>query len=360
MEELKIQIDNLLAKVEEAILALSWPKKEEEMATLKKQMSDANFWSNQDLAKNVSSRYAYLENLQNNWFFLKNSLLALQSLAKEEEANSLQADISKQLADAEIKYDQLATELFLQGQYDQNPAIVTINAGAGGDDAQSWAQMLERMYLRFAESQNWQVTLLSRSLGSEAGIKSSTFKISGLYAYGYLKNEAGVHRLVRLSPYDADHARHTSFAMLEVLPELKEVSFVIKDEDLKIDTYRSSGNGGQSVNTTDSAVRITHLPTGLVASCQNERSQLQNKQQAMLYLQSKLAKFYQAELDEEKKALKGEYTQAAWGNQIRSYVLHPYKLVKDHRTNFESTDPDQVLSGDLLPFIKAKLQQLVN
>lgn len=360
MEELKLQINALLEKVEQAIHALAWPQKEEEMTALKKQMSASDFWTMQDTAKAVSSRYAYLENLQNNWHDLQKTLLDLQSLVKDTEAASLQIDITQQLAAATAKYELLATELFLQGQYDQNPAIITINAGAGGDDAQDWAQMLERMYLRFAENQNWQVVLLSRSPGAEAGIKSATFKISGLYAYGYLKNEAGVHRLVRLSPYDSDHARHTSFAMVEVLPELKEVSFVIKDEDLKIDTYRSSGNGGQSVNTTDSAVRITHLATGIVASCQNERSQLQNKQQAMLHLQSKLAKFYQAELEEEKKALKGEYTQAAWGNQIRSYVLHPYKLVKDHRSNYESTDPDKVLAGDLLPFIKARLQQLLD
>ncbi len=360
MEELKLQIIELLKKVEQAMLVLVWPQKEEEMMALKKQMSGVDFWTTQEIAKTVSSRYAYLETLKNNWHNLQENLLDLQILVKDADASSLQEDISKQLAEAVKQYELLATELFLQGQYDQNPAIITINAGAGGDDAQDWAQMLERMYLRFAENQNWQVVLLSRSPGAEAGIKSATFKISGLYAYGYLKNEAGVHRLVRLSPYDSDHARHTSFAMLEVLPELKEVSFVIKDEDLKIDTYRSSGNGGQSVNTTDSAVRITHLPTGLVASCQNERSQLQNKQQAMLHLQSKLAKFYQAERDEEKKALKGEYTQAAWGNQIRSYVLHPYKLVKDHRSNYESTDPDKVLNGDLLAFIKARLQQLVD
>lgn len=359
MEELKLQINELLKKVEQAILVLAWPEKEQEFIDLKQQMSAPDFWTKQEKAKKVSSRYAYLENLKNNWYNLQQILLDLQNLVKDAEAISLQEDISKQLVEAVKQYELLATELFLQGQYDQCPAIITINAGAGGDDAQDWAQMLERMYLRFAESQNWQVSILSRSAGSEAGIKSVTFRIAGSYAYGYLKTEAGVHRLVRLSPYDSDHARHTSFAMLEVLPELQEISIDIKEDDLKIDTFRSSGHGGQSVNTTDSAVRITHLPTMLVASCQNERSQLQNKNQAMLYLQSKLQRYYESEKEEEKKALKGEYTQAAWGNQIRSYVLHPYKLVKDHRTNFETSDTEAVLNSDLMPFIKARLEQLV-
>jgi len=244
----------------------------------------------------------------------------------------------------------------LQGKYDKNPAIITINAGAGGVDAQDWAQMLERMFLRLAEQQNWSLKHLSRSLGAEAGIKSSTFRIQGDYVYGYLKNEAGVHRLVRMSPFDADHARHTSFAMVEVLPELTQLDNSIKEEDLKTDTFRASGHGGQSVNTTDSAVRITHIPTGLTAICQNERSQLQNKKQAMIYLQSKLQKYQDAEQEEEKKVLKGEYTEAAWGNQIRSYVLQPYKMVKDHRTNYESSEPDKVLDGQLMDFIEKNLE----
>jgi len=180
-----------------------------------------------------------------------------------------------------------------------------------------------------------------------------------LHVYGYLKNEAGVHRLVRLSPFDADHARHTSFAMLEVLPEVIRPDIDIKDEDLRIDTFRASGRGGQSVNTTDSAVRITHIPTGLVTSCQNERSQLQNKRQALTYLYGKLQKYHEAERAEEKKLLKGEYTEAAWGNQIRSYVIHPYKMVKDHRTNYQSKDPDKVFNGDLMSFIKANLEKNV-
>lgn len=359
MEELKDKLKNLDSKIKTAIQALDLPSKEILLQDLKLQMSESDFWQNQELARQISSQHSNLEKIINNWRDLEKQVFDLSNLLSDLQAEALLAEIIEHFKEISQKYQELSLELFLQGQYDTSPALVTINAGAGGDDAQDWAQMLERMYFRFAESQNWQVSILSRSAGSEAGIKSVTFRIAGVYAYGYLKTEAGVHRLVRLSPYDSDHARHTSFAMLEVLPELQEISIDIKEDDLKIDTFRSSGHGGQSVNTTDSAVRITHLPTMLVASCQNERSQLQNKNQAMLYLQSKLQRYYEVEKEEEKKALKSEYTQAAWGNQIRSYVLHPYKLVKDHRTNFETSDTESVLNGDLMPFIKARLEQLV-
>ncbi len=359
MEELKAKVKELQKKIKTAIQALNLSHKESLLQELKNQIESPDFWQNQELARQVSTEHSNLEKIINNWRGLEKQLVDLDALLAEDLPEDFLAEVMDQVEKITTQYTTLSLELFLQGQHDMSPAILTINAGAGGDDAQDWAEMLERMYLRFVESQNWPVTILSRSAGSETGIKSVTMRIAGSYAYGHLKTEAGVHRLVRLSPYDSDHARHTSFAMCEVLPELTEVNFVIKAEDLKIDTYRSSGNGGQSVNTTDSAVRITHLPTGLVAACQNERSQLQNKNQAMLYLQSKLQRYYEAELEEEKKALKGEYTQAAWGNQIRSYVLHPYKMIKDHRTNFETADTDRVLNGDLMSFIKARLEQLV-
>jgi peptide chain release factor 2 len=236
---------------------------------------------------------------------------------------------------------------------------VTIFAGAGGVDAQDWTEMLTRMYLRFAENQNWQVNVLNESRGTEAGLKSITLEITGDYAYGYLKEEHGVHRLVRLSPYDADHARHTSFAMVEVVPELEKVdNLEIKEDDLRIDVYRSSGHGGQSVNTTDSAVRLTHIPTGITTQCQNERSQKQNKEKALNYLKGKLAKYYATKQEEERQVLRGELTSASWGNQIRSYVLHPYQMVKDHRTDLETKEPQKVLDGDLLLFIEANLRRI--
>ena len=359
MEELRNKIKNLLAEVSKALEILDLDSKGNKLEELKSEMSSPDFWNDQDKAKQISSQASNLEEQINSWQALSQEVSELNDLSQDKQAEELLKDLEAKYKTLYIRFQDLSQELYLQGKYDDLAAIVTINAGAGGVDAQDWAQMMERMYLRLAEQNNWTVNHLSRSVGSEAGIKSSTFKISGLHVYGYLKNEAGVHRLVRLSPFDADHARHTSFAMLEVLPEVIRPDIDIKDEDLRIDTFRASGRGGQSVNTTDSAVRITHIPTGLVTSCQNERSQLQNKRQALTYLYGKLQKYHEAERAEEKKLLKGEYTEAAWGNQIRSYVIHPYKMVKDHRTNYQSKDPDKVFNGDLMPFIKANLEKNV-
>ncbi|MBT4849988.1 peptide chain release factor 2 [Candidatus Parcubacteria bacterium] len=356
MEELQNKINELSKKVAKAIKNIDLDNKHDRLADLKKQMSASDFWNDQKKARQVSTSASRLEEDIENWKSLETKLDDLKQLSEEKQASELIDDLNKDFDDIDLQYENLSQQLYLQGKYDDQPAILTINSGAGGVDAQDWAEMLERMFLRFAQSNDWTVRYLAKSVGSEAGIKSATFEIDGPHAYGYLKNEKGVHRLVRLSPYDSDHARHTSFAMVEVLPKLSEVEVEIKEEDLKIDTFRASGHGGQSVNTTDSAVRITHLPTGIVAICQNERSQLQNKNQAMAYLSSKLQRYYEVEKEDEKKAIKGEYTQAAWGNQIRSYVLHPYKMIKDHRTNFETTDPQKVLDGDLMPFIKENLE----
>lgn len=248
-------------------------------------------------------------------------------------------------------------EKFLTGPYDQNNAILSFHAGAGGTDAQDWTEMLLRMYQRFAEKKKWRVFLIDQSAGSEAGIKSATLEIIGPYAYGFLKSEAGVHRLVRISPFDAEKMRHTSFALVEVLPEIdKDIKIEIDPKDIRIDTFMSGGHGGQSVNTTYSAVRVVHVPTGITVSCQNERSQLQNKETAMKVLRAKLYRLEEEKKTKERQDLRGEYKSAEWGNQVRSYVLHPYHLVKDHRTEFESADPEGVLEGNLMPLSESYLR----
>ena len=256
--------------------------------------------------------------------------------------------------------DELELEMALSGEYDSRNAILAIHAGAGGTESQDWAEILQRMYLRWAERRGYKTDILDTSPGDEAGIKSSTISISGEYAFGYLKSEHGVHRLVRLSPFDADHARHTSFVLIEVLPEAESgVDISIEPDEIKIDTFRSSGPGGQHMQKTSSAVRITHLPTGLVVTCQSERSQHQNKDIALTILQSRLLNLKMAKLAEERTKLKGDRVLAGWGNQIRSYVLHPYKMVKDHRTDYQSGNPEAVLDGDLDGFIIAYLRSIV-
>ncbi|MFC1609012.1 peptide chain release factor 2, partial [Patescibacteria group bacterium] len=275
-----------------------------------------------------------------------------ETVHSPEEEGELEREIDK----LEKEVDELEFKTLLSGEYDQNDVIVTINSGAGGVDAQDWAEMLMRMYFRWAEKNNFSVSVIDESRGQEAGIKGVTFDLKGSYAYGYLRGEAGVHRLVRLSPFNSDNLRQTSFASVEVMPVIDGIKEVeIDDSDLRVDTFRSSGAGGQSVNTTDSAVRITHLPTETVASCQTERSQLQNKERAMRILKAKLHQKYLKEKEEEKRKLRGEHQSAEWGSQIRSYVLHPYKMVKDHRTKHEEKDAEKVLEGSIDGFIESEL-----
>jgi len=245
----------------------------------------------------------------------------------------------------------------LTGEYDRNSAILSFHAGAGGTDAQDWTEMLMRMYQRYAEKKKWKVSLIDESRGGEAGIKSATLEIIGQLAYGFLKAEAGVHRLVRISPFDAEKMRHTSFALVDVLPEIPNIKMEIKDKDLKVENYRASGHGGQNIQKVESAVRITHLPTKIVVSCQVERSQAQNREKAMKILVSKIYQFNQAKKEEEKERIRGRVLPASWGYQARSYVLHPYKMVKDHRTNYEESDPQKVLNGGLDGFIEAYFQK---
>jgi len=279
----------------------------------------------------------------------------LISLAEEDA--SLEAEIWSEIEEAASRLEELELERTLGGQYDARDAIMAIHAGAGGTESQDWAQMLLRMYLRWAERHGYEAEILDISPGEEAGIKSAVIRVNGRYACGYLKSEHGVHRLVRLSPFDADHARHTSFALVEVMPEAEaDVDVKIEPDELRVDTFRSSGPGGQHMQKTSSAVRLTHLPSGLVVTCQSERSQHQNKEIALEILQSRLLELELAKRAKERARLKGKRIAAGWGNQIRSYVLHPYKMVKDHRTGYQTSNTDAVLDGELDGLIKAYLQ----
>ena len=288
------------------------------------------------------------------------SIEELVDLSIAEDDSSLEEQINADLGQVQNQLESLEARLALGGKYDEEAAILAIHAGAGGTESQDWVEMLMRMYLRWGERSGRATKVLDLSPGEEAGIKSVTLEFDGALAYGYLKSERGVHRLVRLSPFDADHLRHTSFALIEVLPRVDDdVEVKVGPDDLKVDFFKASGAGGQHVQKNLTAVRITHLPTGLVVTCQNERSQLQNRESAMKILKARLLELELAKKAEEQSRLKGEHVEAGWGNQIRSYILHPYKLVKDHRSGFESTAPEQILDGDLDEIINAYLKTTI-
>jgi len=359
-DELTARITQLRSKIDEAwkILALETVKKE--IAALEVEASKPDFWSDTERARGESQKLAELQKEYEGWSGLRDDAQELHDLVElaREDLKGLDArDIDTQLIQLEKKYFEMEFKLLFSGAYDAKNAIVSVHAGAGGTDAQDWAEMLLRMLIRYAEKKDWNVRLVDESRGGEAGIKSATFFVTGRYAYGHLKSEHGVHRLVRQSPFNADALRQTSFALVEVVPEIdEEINIEIDAKDLRIDTFMSGGKGGQSVNTTYSAVRIVHLPTKITVSCQNERSQTQNKETAMKILKSKLLKLKEEELQKEKQQLRGEYQSAEWGNQIRSYVLHPYKMVKDHRTDVETSDPDAALNGELDQFVEGYLR----
>ena len=336
--------------------------KEQEIGALEKRTALPDFWEQPQRAQAIMRRLANLQESVAMWRNLDkrtSSLLELIDLASQEHDLSLQESFVEELGSLEPLLNDLEVELLFSGEYDDRSAILAVHAGAGGTESQDWAQMLLRMYLRWAERRGFNARVVDTSPGEEAGIKSAVVQVQGNRAYGYLKAERGVHRLVRLSPFDASHLRHTSFALVEVLPEVEEVEVTINPDDLRIDTFGAGGHGGQSVQRNATAVRITHRPTGIVVTCQNERSQLQNKEVAMTVLRAKLMELELKRRTQEQERLKGEHVAAEWGNQIRSYILHPYKLVKDHRTDYESSDPSAILEGDIDPLLEAYLLSTV-
>lgn len=334
-------------------------EKKNRIKELEEEQTKENFWQNVDRANEVNKELSNLKKELNLYSDLNKQINEGLELLNSDVDNDIILLISEELSTLSSKINDLETAVTLNGEFDSLNAYLEIHPGAGGTESCDWASMLERMYQRFCEKYNYKWEIIDEQNGEEAGIKSVTLKISGDYAYGYLKNETGVHRLVRISPFDAGARRHTSFASVSIMPEIKkEINVEIKESDLKIDVYHSSGAGGQSVNTSNSAVRITHIPTKTVVTCQNERSQLNNKEQAMKMLKNKL---YMIELEKERQKtneLKGESSSINFGSQIRSYILEPYKMVKDHRTNYQNNEPEKILDGNIMDMLVYNLKEL--
>jgi peptide chain release factor 2 len=331
-------------------------EKETLLQKLQGQSEETDFWDDPETAQRVMKKLAALKDEVEDWRRLRQRGADALELSQLED-ESLRDELENEATVLEAELERREFKAMLSGKYDKGDALLAIHAGAGGTDSQDWAEMLERMYLRWCEYHSYQTEILDMTYGEEAGIKSVTIAVDGPYAYGYLRPEKGVHRLVRLSPFDSAHRRHTSFALVEVLPQVEDDDEIkINPNDLRIDTYRSAGAGGQNVQKNDTAVRITHLPSGIVVTCQNERSQVQNRENAMRVLRARLLEIKQEEQEEQLAELRGEYTKAEWGSQIRSYVLHPYQMVKDHRTNYEVGNAQGVLNGDIDEFIEAYLR----
>ena len=336
---------------------------ERQIAELRERSADAGLWDDPETAQEVMRELSNLESTVETWKSLASRLAALDELlemAEAEEESGWVAEIDQEAQEVADQLAKLRLEVMVSGRHDHADAILTVYAGAGGTESQDWAEMLLRMYLRWAERRGFGAEIIDEAEGDGAGIKNATIEISGRNAYGYLRSEQGVHRLVRISPFDNAHRRHTSFAMVEVIPDVTgEVNVEINPDDLQLDFFRASGHGGQNVQKNSTAVRITHRPTGVVVVCQNERSQAQNRDRAMAVLKARLYALEEQRLEEEKAKLRGEHVTAGWGNQIRSYVLHPYRMVKDLRTGWETGNTTAVLDGDIDGLIEAYLQQMV-
>jgi len=355
-EVLATKAETLRSDIADAAGRLKIDQLYSELVGLQRESQQGSFWDDTNHAQLTMKRIAELETRIEPWRDLQKAADDLYELVQLSD-EAMASELEQQVEELQAKFDRLKGELKFNGPYDDHAAIITLSAGAGGTDAQDWTGMLLRMYIRFFEKNGWKITTVDESSGEEAGLKSVTVQVEGPFVYGKLKGEHGVHRLVRLSPFNSDNLRQTSFAKAEVSPKIDKPDEVdIDEKDLKIDVYRSGGHGGQSVNTTDSAVRITHIPTGITVAIQNERSQLQNKETAMNILRGRLVQLQLEQHAEKLSELKGPNEQAAWGNQIRSYVLHPYKQVKDLRTRYETSDVDGVLDGNLDELVNAYLE----
>ncbi|MFH1281331.1 MAG: peptide chain release factor 2 [Candidatus Omnitrophota bacterium] len=362
-QEVKVKLVEIGVRVENLRVIFDVAHKKQKIEILNSQMSNEGFWNNTECSTRIVKELKNLKLTVEPWELVNKKyqeLIELVPLLKENDQDLI-LDLTHNAASLIEIIDKLEFQVLLSGLFDKNSAILSINAGAGGTESCDWAGMLLRMYSRFAESHGYSVKTIDVLSGEEAGIKNVTLLIEGAYAFGYLKTERGVHRLVRISPFDANKRRHTSFASVDVIPEVEEeLDLKISETDLRVDVFRAKGAGGQSVNTTDSAVRITHLPSGIVAQCQNERSQHQNKQMALKILKARIYEAEQAKKAEELKQQDSDKKRIEWGSQIRSYVLHPYNLVKDHRTDFETGDSQKVLDGGLDDFIEAFLKFSAN
>ncbi|WP_457755305.1 peptide chain release factor 2 [Thermovibrio ammonificans] len=361
VQELKEQVSKLKEKYAEIRGYFDLDKMKRRLSEIEEEMASPDFWNDPKKAQSLSVERNHLEQELEAFKSVEQKIEdseVLIEMAEEEQDGSLLDEAEQMLSDLDKTLDRLEVKKVLSGEFDKNNAIVTIHAGAGGTESCDWAQMLMRMYVRWAERKGFEVEILDLQENEEAGIKSATLLIKGPYAYGFLRAEHGTHRLVRISPFDANARRHTSFCGVIVVPEIDEdIEVEIKEEDLRIDTYRASGAGGQHVNKTDSAVRITHIPTGIVVTCQSERSQIQNRQRAMKILKARLYELERQKREEKIAQARGEHKSIAWGNQIRSYIFQPYRLVKDHRTGVETSNIDAVMDGDIDLFIEAYLKQ---